>query len=82
MYLKYESKRSGLVPLTDIYDTIRLLIQASVCKQHVTVVAAIDEASLNYFIYSPVVPNLRPGAPPVGHQTDLRGGEMINGRGK
>ena len=59
--------------------------EASVLEQHVTVVAAGGGASLHYFTISQFKSNgsqPRGGAPPKGQQINVRGGEMINGRGK
>ncbi len=58
-----------------IYYSIRLLI---LMLMHFTVVIARGGASLIYFIYSQ--PRVR--GPPRGHKINLRGHEMINGRGK
>ncbi len=55
-------------------------------KSHFTVVAAGGGASSYYFTYSLVLQSggFQPGVwtPPKGHQINLRGHEMINGRGK
>ncbi len=61
-----------------------IISDASMCKQYFTVVAAGGGAGFNYFLYTVQSSGSQPRgrAPPNGHQVNLRGREMINGREK